>query len=66
MVLEKQYIDDSPSKGNSGGLWFTNDPQNPEYWYALGSHNGVAAGWNNKPYGTQGFTMHDVYNRLWK
>ena len=66
MVVDKQVFDSEPKKGDSGGLYFVEDPDNPGYWYAMGSHNGEAAGVYNRPYGAQGFTLHNIHDRLWK
>ena len=66
MVVDKQVIDSGPDKGDSGKLYFVEDANNLGYRYAMGSHDGEAAGIYNRPYDAQGFTLHNLHDRLWK
>lgn len=65
--LEEGLLDDTKA-GDSGGLYYSEDPDNPGNWYALGSHNGLFQDdyIQEKALGAQGFTIYNVWGRRWK
>ena len=66
MKLDYQgFGEDPPEEGDSGGLYFVEDPNYPGDWYAMGSHAGLD-NYIPRPYGPQGFSIHEAHNRFWK
>lgn len=65
--MEEGTLTDT-QKGDSGGLYFAEDPNSAGDYYALGSHNGlfVLQDLSERAVGAQGFTIHDVHGKKWK
>jgi hypothetical protein len=65
MVVEEGFAEDT-QKGDSGMLYFVEDPNDPGNWYAMGSHSGVEViNWMERAYGPQGFSIANTWNRWW-
>lgn len=58
-------LPDGPDGGDSGGIWFTPDPET-DSWWALGAVSGWYQSWCREWYGPQGFSLDEVYDRAWR
>lgn len=67
MVVDYGCFGDSAAQGDSGGLFFTPDPQT-DSWYALGSTVMGIETYSvcHQATGAQGFTIYDMYDRAWR
>jgi hypothetical protein len=66
MVLEHADFGESTSGGDSGALYFVEDPNVAGNYYAMGSHTGKLGRFLPEFHGPQGFTIHNVYDRAWR
>jgi len=55
-------------EGDSGALYFVEDPNNSGNYYAMGNHSGKdrTDTLSVSNYGVQGFTIANIYDRYWK
>jgi hypothetical protein len=65
MYSSTNIFENQTQLGDSGALYFVEDPDNPGNFYAMGSHSGkgFVNGYSN--YGVQGFSIENIYNRRW-
>lgn len=66
LVLDDGCVQpDGPGSGDSGGIWFTPDPET-DSWWAIGATSGWYQSWCQEWYGPQGFTLNEIYGRAWR
>jgi hypothetical protein len=66
MVLEHSDFRGTSSDGDSGSLYFVEDPNSAGDYYAMGSHTGYIGFFTFEHHGPQGFTIHNVHDRAWR
>jgi len=66
MVLAHRDLGGTTSGGDSGSLYFVEDPNVAGNYYAMGSHSGKIGFFTYEHHGPQGFTIHDVHDRAWR
>jgi hypothetical protein len=66
MVLEHADFRETTSGGDSGSLYFVEDPNSAGDYYAMGSHSGKIGFITSEHHGPQGFTIHNVHDRTWR
>lgn len=66
MYSDINLLDNATDDGDSGALYFVEDPDNAGNFYAMGSHSGRdTVGASIENYGVQGFSIENIYNRRW-
>ena len=66
MVVEHADFGETTSGGDSGSLYFVEDPNVAGNYYAMGSHTGKLGLFLYEHHGPQGFTIRNVYDRAWR
>lgn len=64
MEVDHGCLGDETANGDSGGIYFTPDPET-DSWWALGSHTG-GDGFCHSSLGAQGFTVYDKTQIAWR
>lgn len=67
MITTHRDFNTTADDGDSGSLWFVEDPNVSGNYYALGSISSSYFRWYRYEHtGPQGFTIYNIYDRAWR